>query len=76
MEKLKSYTPKQLKAIKKYWEILEEQTEHYYQLVQITENQMALDTGVEDIEFFKGEGQGFVGVGNVSRTFKLWQPKR
>lgn len=75
MAKLKSYSKKQLKAIKKYWDILQDYEERHDTLVRTVENEMANATGIDDIEFFKGEGQGFVGVGNVGRTFKLWQPK-
>ena len=74
---------KQLKAIRRCWDMLQKKEEWFYGEVAWIEAKMAEDTGIEDIEFFRNEKcpwckkdilpDGYCGVGNASRTMKLIQ---
>ena len=55
---------------KKYFQMLEEAENEFYDRVGAIEILMQADTGIEDISFFQCDGS-YVGIGNESRTLKL-----
>ncbi len=61
-----------LKKLKYWWKIYHCIEDEYWEAIKETEEKMAKDTGIEDIEFFHTEGMA-CGIGNISRTMKLVQ---
>ena len=55
---------------KKYFKLLEEAEEKFYEDVQFITSMMQQETKQDDIEFFEVDGH-IIGIGNVSRTMKL-----
>lgn len=76
MKKNKTYTlkptKKQLKVMKEFWNLLKEREEKFLDDVYNLEQEMQLVSGIEDLEFFKCDGD-YVGIGNVDRTMNLIQ---
>lgn len=65
-------TKKQINLIQYYWMLLQREINIFDEQVNILTIKMMSDTGIKDIEFFKSD-DGYVGVGNASRTMKLIQ---
>lgn len=65
-------TKKQINLIQYYWMLLQREISLFEEQVYLLEIQMKNDTKINDIEFFKSD-DGYVGVGNTSRTMKLIQ---
>lgn len=72
MAKYKKLTQKQIDIMKIYWWFLQRELNIFYKKANELEEKMAHDTKIKDIEFFMGE-YGYVGIGNVSKTIKLYQ---
>jgi hypothetical protein len=66
-------TEKQLNLMKLYWAMLGCEITRFYAEVYSLEYNMRKDTGIEDLEFFSAEEWLIAGIGNVSRTMKLYQ---
>lgn len=62
------------KKLEEYMELYDEIHGIYFDLVGRLEAKMAKETGIPDIEFIYCDGC-VCGIGNASRTMKLWQPK-
>lgn len=68
----KVYTKKQpsKKILNKYKDYFYEAQSNFSKVIEQLEIRMAIETKIPDIEFiFEG---GCVGIGNMSRTMKLW----
>ena len=65
-------TKKQINLIQYYWMLLQREINIFEEEVNNLEQRLSEDTGIDDIEFFKSD-DGYVGVGNASRTLKLIQ---
>jgi len=68
-------TAKQLKVFKKYWGYLKKNEDTFYTQLNNLEKSLRAESGIKDLEFIKDEmcGGEWVGIGNVSRTMKLYQ---
>lgn len=66
-------TRTQRKVIRRYWEKLQTLSHKYYAEVHTLEIEMERDTGIDGIEFFQGECEGYVGIGTVDREMELIQ---
>ena len=55
---------------KKYFKLLEEAENKFYEEVTFIEVMIQQETGIDDIEFFQCDGS-YCGIGNESRTMKL-----
>lgn len=67
-------TKKQLEIMKLYWAMLHQEEVHFQARVFEMERSLSNATGLEDLEFFKCDGD-YVGIGNVERTIPLIQAK-
>lgn len=65
-------TKKQINLIQYYWMLLQKEINIFEEEVNNLEQRLSEDTGIDDIEFFKSD-DGYVGVGNASRTMNLIQ---
>jgi hypothetical protein len=65
-------TEKQLNLMKLYWAMLGCEETRFYAKIYELEKKMREDTGINDLEFFQSEW-GFVGIGNMEKTMKLYQ---
>jgi len=68
-------TKKQLEVMKKYWKFLQDAEEQFFKSVNIIEQDMQKATGIDDIEFFRCDGD-YVGIGNVDKTMVLIQQNK
>lgn len=64
-------TPQQRILMKKYWDKLQQLEEDFFQGVSQLEEEMQIEIGIEDLEFYQSDAGGFCGIGNVSRTMNL-----
>jgi hypothetical protein len=71
--KYKTETPPET-LLDKYQTKFQEIDYKYWQSLLLLEKKMKKETGISDIEFFWADG-AVVGIGNVSKTMKLWQFK-
>jgi len=66
---MKKLSKDKIKKLKKYWEILQGLEDDFYQKVDLLQEKMSSDIGIEDLEFIYIDG--YCGIGNVSRKFEL-----
>lgn len=65
-------TKNQLKIMKEYWKKYQELYNNFFVEVQILENKMSNAVGINDLTFFRVDGEA-VGIGNEDRTLELIQ---
>ena len=72
MKKKYTIKPPSKKVLAPFWKMLEGVEDIYNNDVMYIEKQMAIATGIKDIEFFRSPDDGqYCGIGNLSRTLKL-----
>jgi hypothetical protein len=60
--------------MKLYWDMFKAEESLFWAKIGQLEKEMSKKTGIEDLEFYHDEMcLGWVGIGNVSRTMKLFQ---
>jgi len=62
-------TKVQLQKLKLCWAIMRKEERIFFDKVREIEKNMQEDVGIKDVEFFWDDG--YVGIGNTSRTMKL-----
>ena len=68
---MKKIKPPSKKLIEAYWQIVEDIENEYANEIDMLEERMRKETGIEDLEFFYGLDGGICGIGNASRTMDL-----
>jgi len=70
-------TKEQLDILKLYWKMFKAEEDIFWGKLGELEKGMAKKTGIKDLEFIKDEMMGgeWIGIGNVSRTMKLYQER-
>lgn len=64
----------QMKILKSFWERLEEIEEEHYNNIEKLQEEMAIKTGIKNIEFYMSPDDGsYCGIGNSDRTMRLIQ---
>ena len=65
-------TKKQLKVMKLFWAMLQQEQIIFYDKVSKLEDDMSERTEINALEFFMSDNE-FVGIGNRERNMKLYQ---
>jgi hypothetical protein len=65
-------TKKQLKVMKLFWAMLQQEQIIFYDKVSKLEDDMSERTRINALEFFMSDNE-FVGIGNRERNMKLYQ---
>lgn len=68
-------TPEQLETMRAYWREFKLAEDKFWKEIAYLETNMQKDTDIPGIEFIKDDwcGGEWVGIGNTSRTLKLYQ---
>lgn len=65
-------TKKQLALMNFYWAMFRREENKFYEKIADLEKKLQADTKIRDIEFIQFDNF-FIGIGNASRTMKLYQ---
>lgn len=69
---MNQFTKEHKKKLRKYWKIVKQFRNEYFQVMDNLEKEIQDDLEIDDCEIFFCDGEP-VGFGNYSRTIKLFQ---
>jgi len=66
---MKKLSKAKIKKLKKYWKMLQKLDDDFFQKVDLLQEKMSSDVGIEDLEFIYIDG--YCGIGDFGRTIEL-----